>query len=99
MAAADEMKIKLDLKYPLYLRRYVTSVWIVDATGFQVAQCEEYNHGYELVRLANAAYKLFSDLSKAPYENTPNPSNTPRRPETEPGISDPAKANSPRMRD
>lgn len=92
------MQIDFELKYPLHIKRFLNEerLAIVDMAGTPVAQAVNYAHTYELVRLANCAYKLMYDLSqKRPYENT---AKTPRdfgRPETEPGIPDPTETDSP----
>jgi hypothetical protein len=89
----DELKIEFGLKYPLYLkRRSLDYIVAVDSAGTVVARFINYNHAYELVRLVNGAYKLFSDLSLKPYENPAKPAHDPRRPEIESGLPDPAKA-------
>src|SRR4029077_7017535 len=94
---SQKVKIDLDLKYPLYLRRFKGEerVVLVDAVSTPIAHFVNYNHAYEIVRLTNAAYKLVSDLSQKPYEN---PASTPRdlgRSEAGTGISDPAQAYGP----
>lgn len=61
------MNIELELKYPLHLRRYGDgTVVIVDSGWTEVAKATEFSQAYELVRLANYAYKLVSDLSLKP---------------------------------
>ena len=85
------MKIDLNLKYPLHIRRYGNGqVTIVDMARNEVATGSNYDQAYEVVRLANSAYKLMHDLTqKRPYENT---SKTPRNlglTEAESGIFDP----------
>jgi hypothetical protein len=61
-----KMQIELELKYPLNLRRFIGEerVAIVDAIGIPIAQAVNYNHAYELVRLANCCYALMNDLSQ-----------------------------------
>ena len=96
------MQTNLELTYPLCLKRFLNQerIAIVDSAGIPVAQAVNYDHAYEVVRLANCAYKLLSDLSQnKPHEN---PANTPRnlgRAETEPGIPDPTQTDSPGNRD
>ena len=85
------MQIDLNLKYPLHLRRYGDGrVVVVDMAWTEVADATNYDQIYEIIFLANAAYKLMYDLSqKRPYENT---SETPRNlglAEAESGLSDP----------
>jgi hypothetical protein len=87
------MHIDLELKYPLHLKRFLKEerIAIVDSAGTPVAQAVNYVHAYEIVRLANCAYNLVSDLSqKKPYENPAKPPDDPGRPEAGPGIPDPA---------
>ena len=95
------MNIDLELQYPLYLKRFRDSerIAIVDSAGTPIAQCVNHAHAYELVRLANCAYKLMSDLSQKPYENPAKPPDDPGRTETGPGIPDPAGTDSPRAHD
>ena len=110
------MQIDLQLKYPLHIRRYGNGqVIIVDMAWTEIATGSSYDQAYEIVRLANAAYKLMFDLSQKRHETGKqarnlglseqayeNPAKTPRDPgrsETEPGISDPAQTDSPGMRD
>ena len=91
------MNIDLALKYPLYIKRGV-QVWILDSAGIPVAQAIDYNRAYELVRLANCADRLMSDLSETPpHENPASTVDRPRRPEIGGRISDPAKTD--RLRD
>jgi hypothetical protein len=79
---SDELKIEFDLKYPLHLRRFRNEerIGILDSAGFPVATALNYNHAYEIVILANSAYRLLSDLSKKPYEN-PAPANNRQDPD------------------
>jgi len=91
------MEIDLKLKYPLHLRRYGDGrVIVVDMAWTEVAEARNYDHAYELVRLANCSYKLMNDLlEKAPYEN---PAKTPRNlglTKAGAGISDSAGTDSP----
>lgn len=92
------MQTNLELTYPLHLKRFLNQerIAIVDSAGIPVAQAVNYDHAYEIVRLANCAYKLLSDIQqKKPYENS---ASTPRnlgRAETEPGIPDPAGTDRP----
>ena len=98
----DELKIDLELKYPLWLKRFLNEerIAIIDSAGTPVGQCVNYLHAYELVRLANCAYKLMSDLSlKSPHENPAKTPRDPGRTETGSGIPDPAKTDSPGNRD
>ena len=91
------MQIDLNLKYPLHIRRYGNGqITIVDMAWNEVATATNYDQVWEIVTLANSAYKLMHDLTrKRPYENTPK---TPRNlglTEAERGISDPAGTDSP----
>lgn len=84
------MKIDLELRYPLHLRRYGDGrVVIVDMAWVEVAEATSYDQVYEIVRLANAAYELVSDLErKIPHANTPSTIDGPGRPEVGSGIPD-----------
>lgn len=99
---SDELKSEFELKYPLYLKRFRDSerIAIVDSAGTPVAQAVNYDHAYEIVRLANCSYKLLSDLSQPrPYANPAKSTDDIGRTETEPRISDPTKTHGARMRD
>jgi hypothetical protein len=97
----DECKIDLELKYPLWIKRFLREerIAIVDSAGIPVAQAVNYNHAFEIVRLANCAYKLMNDLSQKPYENPANPPDNPGRAKAGAGLLDPTQTHSPRMRD
>jgi hypothetical protein len=87
------MHIDLELRYPLYLRRLKGEemVAIIDYVGTPVAQAVNYNHAYEIVRLANCAYKLMSDLSeKASNEQSGKPPRDLGLSTPDSGLSDPS---------
>jgi glycine/D-amino acid oxidase-like deaminating enzyme len=95
------MQIDLELKYPLHLRRYGNGrVVIVDSGWAEVGESANFDHAYEIVRLANLAYRLVSDLSqKRPHEY---PARSPRNlglSETGSGIPDPTETDGPGDRD
>jgi hypothetical protein len=68
MAMTDELKIEFRLKYPLHLRRFrgEERVVMVDSASIPVAHFVNYQHAFEIVRLANACYTLLKDLSNEP---------------------------------
>ena len=106
------MQIDLQLKYPLHIRRYGNGqVIIVDMAWTEIATGSSYDQAYEIVRLANAAYKLMFDLSQKRHETGKqarnlglseqayeNPAKTPRNlglTKAGAGISDSAGTDSP----